>query len=206
MPSSRGSSLPKGGIGVSCIAGGFFTSWATREAPYCSKPPVMSYRSQRKAIHPISACYPSLLQRWSPGGPGGRYMIPVYHSKEFSIKSCSWFVWNRGLEMHFNFASWMFFQVSASFSHFLSEFSFGGAPWFLENFQDSREDLRVCTVCGVQLWSPRALSLWSMTDSSSPFDLNEYWIIFLYTLICVGRLGRLIRSWVELFHYRFPWI
>ena len=31
-PFSRGSSLPGNQIRVSCIAGGFFTSWATREA------------------------------------------------------------------------------------------------------------------------------------------------------------------------------
>ena len=33
MPSSRGSSQPRNWTGVSCIAGGFFTTWATREAP-----------------------------------------------------------------------------------------------------------------------------------------------------------------------------
>ena len=32
MPSSRGSSHPRGWTQVSCIAGGFFTFWATREA------------------------------------------------------------------------------------------------------------------------------------------------------------------------------
>ena len=32
-PFSRGSSQPRNRTGVSCIAGGFFTSWATREAP-----------------------------------------------------------------------------------------------------------------------------------------------------------------------------
>ena len=31
-PFARGSSWPKNGIGASCIAGGFSTSWATREA------------------------------------------------------------------------------------------------------------------------------------------------------------------------------
>ena len=33
MPSSRGSSQSRNQTGVSCIAGRFFTSWATREAP-----------------------------------------------------------------------------------------------------------------------------------------------------------------------------
>ena len=35
VPSSRGSSRPRDGSWVSCTAGGFFTVWATREAP-CS--------------------------------------------------------------------------------------------------------------------------------------------------------------------------
>ena len=34
MPSFRGSSQPRDGTQVSCIAGGFFTIWATREAQY----------------------------------------------------------------------------------------------------------------------------------------------------------------------------
>ena len=33
MPSSRGSSQPRNHTRLSCIAGGFFTSWATQEAP-----------------------------------------------------------------------------------------------------------------------------------------------------------------------------
>ena len=33
VPFSRGSSQPRDGTQVSCIAGGFFTSWTTREAP-----------------------------------------------------------------------------------------------------------------------------------------------------------------------------
>ena len=34
---SRGPSWPRNGTGVSCIAGGFFTSWASREAPVVKK-------------------------------------------------------------------------------------------------------------------------------------------------------------------------
>ena len=33
LPFSRGSSWPRNQTRISCIAGGFFTSWATREAP-----------------------------------------------------------------------------------------------------------------------------------------------------------------------------
>ena len=36
-PFSRGSSQPRNRTGVSCIAGGFFTNWAIREAPLCSE-------------------------------------------------------------------------------------------------------------------------------------------------------------------------
>ena len=36
MPSSRGSSWPRDRTQVSCIAGGFFTVWATKEAQYLS--------------------------------------------------------------------------------------------------------------------------------------------------------------------------
>ena len=38
FPLSRGSSQPRDQIQVSCIASGFFTSWATREAQeYCQE-------------------------------------------------------------------------------------------------------------------------------------------------------------------------
>ena len=39
-PFSRGSSWPRNWTRVSWIAGGFFTSWATREAQNTSRPPV----------------------------------------------------------------------------------------------------------------------------------------------------------------------
>ena len=37
FPFSRGSSQPRDQTQVSCIAGGFFTCWATREAAYKGK-------------------------------------------------------------------------------------------------------------------------------------------------------------------------
>ena len=42
MPCSRGSSQPRNWTDVSCIAGGFFTSWAPREAPWSQFSPVQS--------------------------------------------------------------------------------------------------------------------------------------------------------------------
>ena len=42
IPSSRASSEPRDQTQVSCIAGGFFTIWATREAQYWSAQPIPS--------------------------------------------------------------------------------------------------------------------------------------------------------------------
>ena len=45
FPFSRGSSQPRDQIWVSCIAGGFFTIWATREALLCFSAKTMSQRT-----------------------------------------------------------------------------------------------------------------------------------------------------------------
>ena len=50
---SRGSSLPRNWTGISCIAGGFFTSWATREVT------TMEYYSTIKRNE-----FESVLMRW----------------------------------------------------------------------------------------------------------------------------------------------
>ena len=68
-PSSRGSSQPRDWIQVSCIAGGFFTTWATREAHVCltstykellKKFPCVS----RVVFHPIHAWGNDLTSSW----------------------------------------------------------------------------------------------------------------------------------------------
>ena len=41
-PFSRGTSWPRSWTGVSCIAGGFFTGWASREAPVVKDPPAIA--------------------------------------------------------------------------------------------------------------------------------------------------------------------
>ena len=46
-PFSNGSSRPRNRTGVSCIAGGFFTNWAMREAPVYDKD---SYKLKRKSF------------------------------------------------------------------------------------------------------------------------------------------------------------
>ena len=69
IPSSRGSSQPRDRTLVSCIAGGFFTSWASREAPkyripsYFSKGCSKLKRSVESGVH-IKWTEPS--KHWPP--------------------------------------------------------------------------------------------------------------------------------------------
>ena len=72
-PFSSGSSWPRNGTGASCIAGGFFSSWATREAPQHLARPHSSHASD----HPASegrmepALFPlRVLHRDFPVGVG----------------------------------------------------------------------------------------------------------------------------------------
>ena len=51
MPSSRGSLQPRDGTGVSCIVGGFFSSWATREAPFSAFYPAIPIPGQTPSRH-----------------------------------------------------------------------------------------------------------------------------------------------------------
>ena len=55
---SKGSSRPRNWTGVSCIAGGFFTSWAKREAHWLSISPTKCYPQEHLFI-----LYYSLLPR-----------------------------------------------------------------------------------------------------------------------------------------------
>ena len=48
-PFSRGSSRPRNQIRVSCIAGGFFTSWATRGSPFNSFN--SGHTSRKESLH-----------------------------------------------------------------------------------------------------------------------------------------------------------
>ena len=53
-PSSKGSSWPKNRTGVSCIAGGFFTSWATRDAQSLFHVHINPYASM--SLSSVSRC------------------------------------------------------------------------------------------------------------------------------------------------------
>ena len=59
MPSSRGSSWPRNQTGVSSIAGGFFTSWAAREAHKMARDPLISWtQAVEKQRHPTPVLLP----------------------------------------------------------------------------------------------------------------------------------------------------
>ena len=68
-PFSRGSSWPRNQTGVSCIAGGFFTSWATREA--------LLICIEDNEIHPkaVLRMRPNVYKASSQRGCPGRTMI-----------------------------------------------------------------------------------------------------------------------------------
>ena len=56
VPVSRGSSQPRDQIQVCCIAGGFFTRWATRESVNCSP--------RRWDAHAHSTSLMTLFEKW----------------------------------------------------------------------------------------------------------------------------------------------
>ena len=65
MPLSRGSSWPREQTWVSCIAGKFFTIWATREAPHASK--VMLKIHQARLRHYMKRALPDVQAGFSKG-------------------------------------------------------------------------------------------------------------------------------------------
>ena len=69
-PFSRGSSRPRNQTGVSCIAGRFFTSWATREAPILN----------------LCMLYIFTVTNFIHGHPSSQY--PWYNSNWFTSYSC----------------------------------------------------------------------------------------------------------------------
>ena len=86
FPFSRGSSPPRDQTQVSRIAGGFFISWATREALwYLKSCPKCLHRNPRKAMtlsccstpHPRSVCDPSLWKLAALTPPSDFNQAPV---------------------------------------------------------------------------------------------------------------------------------
>ena len=60
-PFFRGSSQPRSQTGVSCIAGGFFTSWAPREALGCIFPLLSTDLHLQSGFSTALLCYASTL-------------------------------------------------------------------------------------------------------------------------------------------------
>ena len=91
-PSSRGSSQPRDQIEVSSIVGGFFTIWATREAPWCSYM-ILQISKDKHLIK--SDCPISWPNRTDPFIPQIFYQIPTT-----CARCCTWH-WTYGLKKTF---------------------------------------------------------------------------------------------------------
>ena len=80
VPFSKGSSQPRGRTQVSCIAGRFFTSWATREAQECSNYCTIALISNDRKImlKILQARWEGNRQegQWSPNG-GNRLQVSL---------------------------------------------------------------------------------------------------------------------------------
>ena len=73
-PFSRGSSWPRNQTRVSCMAGGFFTNWAIREAPSGKEASCQNRRCKRHKLDPGSGRFP-WRRVWQPTlfSPGEAY-------------------------------------------------------------------------------------------------------------------------------------
>ena len=92
LPFSRESSQPRNRTGVSCIAGGFFTSWATGEAPLLG--------GCHRIVCPILGS--KELEKWQPNFPP-HLELPVLTgraaiSRAASVPSSPEEDWAKGLE------------------------------------------------------------------------------------------------------------
>ena len=74
-PFSRGSSWPRNRTGVSCIVGGFFTSWARREAQETHRTPLLVL-TDRKKSGPGGHDTPCSSLLWQATG-GGRTCLEI---------------------------------------------------------------------------------------------------------------------------------
>ena len=77
MPSSRGSSQPRNWTGVFCIAGGFFTSWATQEAL-----DTVNQELDRCSKDGLSLLHDIWCIRWKDSEAGDDWMAGVLHRVE----------------------------------------------------------------------------------------------------------------------------
>ena len=79
MSSSRGSSQPRDQSQVSCIAGRFFTFWATREACIC-------YWTMKKIkVNSLPSVFLEFIQKTFPS-----YVLHILHPHKEEYKSAGW--------------------------------------------------------------------------------------------------------------------
>ena len=79
IPFSRGSSRPRDRTHVSCIAGRFFTDWATREA-------LLKYSLNTSCLWPFVLVLPAPLWGSSESGP---FSPTLCHSQAAHLTDCS---------------------------------------------------------------------------------------------------------------------
>ena len=78
FPFSRGSSWPRNQTKVSCIAGGFFTNWAIKEAPQREASPPTGRRYLPSSYsHPVFVPHP--ISKWATR-PQSHSLYPGYKS------------------------------------------------------------------------------------------------------------------------------
>ena len=104
MPSSRGSSQPRDWTQVSCIAGGFFTIWATREAhEYWNGYPILSPRNLLDAGIELGS--PALQADSLPAELPGKLVKNSYNlweSMQCPFSYTVYLTWNQN-KTHLNF-------------------------------------------------------------------------------------------------------
>ena len=89
---TRGSSLPGDWTWVSCLAGGFFTVWATREVPvHQGSPWELQFKETRFSVLYHSSRVLSQLEPQLNTGAGLRYWDGKYYQREkFKFRRTNW--------------------------------------------------------------------------------------------------------------------
>ena len=94
MPCSKGSSRPRDQTHISCIAGGFFTDWATGEAPFnilsvqFSRSVMSNSLRPHESQHARPPCPSSTPGVYSKSCPLSRWCHPAISSSVVPFSSC----------------------------------------------------------------------------------------------------------------------
>ena len=79
MPSSRGSSWPRGQTCISCIAGRFFTIWATREALFTTLVKWLMFKTSSTPKNPTDGGSPRLKMEGNAEDAGPSLPLTLWH-------------------------------------------------------------------------------------------------------------------------------